>query len=35
MSDFNGALVWNALAFTKPFGDCGGATGYWADPPEP
>ncbi len=35
VSDFNGALVWTALSFTKPFGSCGGATGYWADPPEP
>jgi len=34
VSDFNGALVWNALSFTKPFGSCGGAVGYWADPPE-
>ena len=34
VADFEGALVWNALTFTKPFGDCGGATGYWADPPE-
>jgi hypothetical protein len=35
VSDFNGALVWNALSFTKPFGSCGGEIGYWADPPEP
>jgi hypothetical protein len=35
VADFEGALVWNALTFTKPFGDCGGETGYWADPPEP
>jgi hypothetical protein len=34
VSDFNGALVWNALAFTKPFASCGGEIGYWADPPE-
>jgi len=34
VSDFNGALVWNALSFTKPFGSCGGEIGYWADPPE-
>ena len=34
VSDFNGALVWNALSFTKPFGSCGGEVGYWADPPE-
>jgi hypothetical protein len=34
VSDFNGALLWNALSFTKPFGSCGGEIGYWADPPE-
>lgn len=34
VSDFNGALVWTALSFTKPFGSCGGVVGYWADPPE-
>jgi hypothetical protein len=34
VSDFNGALVWTALGFTKPFGSCGGQIGYWADPPE-
>jgi hypothetical protein len=34
VSDFNAALVWNSLAFTKPFASCGGAMGYWADPPE-
>ena len=27
-------IVWQALTFTKPFGECGGETGYWADPPE-
>jgi len=31
---FTDALVWNALTFTKPWGYCGGATGFWADPPE-
>ena len=35
VSDFNDALVWTALSFTKPFGSCGGSLGYWADPPEP
>lgn len=34
VADFTGALVWDALSYTKPFGECGGATGYWADPPE-
>ena len=31
---FDGALLWHALAFTKPFASCGGETGYWADPPQ-
>lgn len=35
VSDFNGALAWSALSFTKPFGSCGGEIGHWADPPEP
>ena len=35
VSDFNGALVWNALSFTKPFANCGGEIGYWSNPPEP
>jgi hypothetical protein len=30
---FTDALVWTALTFTKPWGECGGETGYWADPP--
>ncbi len=34
VTDFKGALVWRALTFSKPFGECGGETGYWADPPE-
>lgn len=33
LAAFNDALVWNALDFTKPFGSCGGETGYWAEPP--
>ncbi|MCB1487089.1 MAG: hypothetical protein KDJ88_06480 [Bauldia sp.] len=35
VADFTGALVWDAMSFTKPFAECGGETGYWADPPEP
>ena len=31
---FTGALLWNALDYTKPFGSCGGETGYWAEPPQ-
>ena len=30
--DLRNALVWNALHFTKPRGECGGVTGYWAEP---
>jgi hypothetical protein len=26
------ALVWSAMAYSKPMGICGGVTGYWADP---
>jgi hypothetical protein len=33
VSDFNGALVWAAMTYTKPWANCGGATGYWADAP--
>ena len=33
VATFDQALLWSALSFTKPFGSCGGATGYWADPP--
>jgi Membrane bound FAD containing D-sorbitol dehydrogenase len=33
VAGFTDALLWNALAFTKPPGFCGGETGYWADPP--
>lgn len=33
VTGFNEALVWNALSYTKPWGSCGGETGYWADPP--
>jgi len=33
VTGFNEALVWKALSYTKPWGSCGGETGYWADPP--
>ncbi len=33
VATFNDALVWSALTFTKPWANCGGATGYWSDPP--
>ena len=28
-----GALMWQALDFTKPAGVCGGSTGHWSAPP--
>ena len=34
VATFDQALVWNALTFTKPWGECGGETGYWAQSPE-
>lgn len=34
VATFDQALLWQALAFSKPFGSCGGATGYWAEPPQ-
>lgn len=33
-ADYTGALLWNALAFTKPAGLCGGETNHWSEPPE-
>jgi hypothetical protein len=33
VTGFNSALVWTALTYTKPWGNCGGETGYWGDPP--
>lgn len=33
-ADLNAALLWDALTFTKPWGTCGGETGYWRDPPD-
>jgi Membrane bound FAD containing D-sorbitol dehydrogenase len=30
--NLNQALLWTVLDFTKPPGDCGGETGYWAKP---
>ena len=29
-----GALLWDALNFTKPSGFCGGLTGYWVEAPQ-
>jgi Membrane bound FAD containing D-sorbitol dehydrogenase len=34
VATFEGALMWNAMTYTKPFGICGGDTGYWSDPPK-
>lgn len=33
VTGFNEALVWNALSYTKPWGNCGGETGYWSELP--
>jgi hypothetical protein len=33
VAGFIDALLWNTLDFTKPPGECGDETGYWADPP--
>jgi len=32
---YTDALIWDAMAYTKPAGYCGGAMGYWAEPPQP
>ena len=34
VATFDGALLWSALTYTKPFGACGGETGYWANAPQ-
>jgi len=31
---YTDALVWTAMTFSKPMGLCGGAFGYWSDPPQ-
>lgn len=28
------ARLWDAMTYTKPMGYCGGAMGYWSDPPD-
>lgn len=33
VTGFSDALVWDALTYTKPWGSCGGETGYWGEPP--
>jgi len=30
---YTSAFVWTAMTYSKPMGVCGGATGYWANPP--
>jgi hypothetical protein len=30
---YTDALMWQAMDYTKPMGYCGGAMGYWAEPP--
>lgn len=32
---YSEAAVWDALPFTKPPGQCGGAFGYWSQAPSP
>lgn len=32
--DYTDTLIWQAMDYTKPMGYCGGAVGYWAEPPE-
>lgn len=32
--DYTDILLWDAMDYSKPMGYCGGATGYWAEPPE-
>ena len=34
VATFDQALMWNAMTYTKPFGVCGGDTGYWSEPPK-
>jgi hypothetical protein len=34
VATFDQALLWNALSYTKPFGECGGDTGYWSAAPK-
>lgn len=31
---YQGALMWRAMSFTPPPGDCQGAFGFWSRPPE-
>jgi hypothetical protein len=33
LATYTNAQLWSALDYTKPFGSCGGETGYWAEPP--
>jgi hypothetical protein len=34
VATFTEALLWDALDFTKPWAECGGETGYWAEAPD-
>ena len=31
---YTDAYIWNAMTFSKPMGLCGGAFGYWSNPPQ-
>jgi len=33
VATYTGALLWGSASFLHPSGVCGGATGYWGDPP--
>jgi hypothetical protein len=34
VATYNDAMMWRALGFTKPLGNCGGPTGCWNNPPD-
>ena len=34
VATYTGALLWGSASFLHPSGVCGGATGYWGDPPD-
>ena len=33
LATYTSALLWTSASFLHPPGTCGGATGYWGDPP--
>lgn len=34
VTDFNAALMWPAMSYTKPWANCGDGYGYWGEAPE-